>query len=167
MEFYGYIVISMTLASRLKKPVWEIMHHRTKGCAQSHALAKVQCSSVTQSFLILCDPMDCSMSGFLSITNSQSLLKLMSIESVKPSNHLILCCPFLLLPSIFPSIRVFSNESALCIRWPKYWSFSFSISPSNEYSGLISFRIDWFDLLAVQGTLKSLLQYHISKASIL
>ena len=103
----------------------------------------------------------------LSITNSWSLLKLMSIESVMPSNHLILCCPLLLLPSIFPSIRVFSNESALHIRWPKYWSFSFSISPSNEYSGLISFRMDWLDLLAVQGTLKSLLQYHSSKASIL
>ena len=95
------------------------------------------------------------------------LLKLMSIESMMPSNHLILCRPLLLLPSVFPSIRVFSNESALCIRWPKYWSFSFSISPSNEYSGLISFRIDWFELLAVQGTLKSLLQHHSSKASIL
>ena len=103
----------------------------------------------------------------LSITNSQSLLKLMSIESVMPSNHLILCCPPLLLPSIFPCIRVFSNESVLHIGWPKYWSFSFSISPSNEYSGLISFRIDWFDLLAVQGTLKSFLQHHSSKASIL
>ena len=94
----------------------------------------------------------------LSITNSQSLPKLMSTESVMPSNHLILCRPLLLLPSIFPSIRVFSNESALCIRWPKYWSFSFSISPSNEHSGLISFRMDWLDLLVVQGTLKSLLQ---------
>ena len=103
----------------------------------------------------------------LSITNSRSLLKLMSIESVMPSNHLIFCSPLLLLTSIFPSIRVFSNESVLRIRWPKYWSFSFSISPSNEYSGLISFRIDWFDLLAVQGTLKSLLQHHSSKASIL
>ena len=103
----------------------------------------------------------------LSITNSQSLLKLMSIESVKPSNHLILCCPLLLLPSLYRSIRVFSNESALCIRWPKYWSFSFSISPSSEHPGLISFRMDWLDLLAVQGTLKSLLQYHSSKASIL
>ena len=103
----------------------------------------------------------------LSITNSQSLLKLMSIKSVLPSNHLIFCRPLLFLPSIFPSIRVFSNESALCIRWPKYWSFSFIISPSNEYSGLISFRIDWFDLLATQGTLKSLLQHHSSKASIL
>ena len=103
----------------------------------------------------------------LSITNSQSLLKLISIESVMPSNHLILCHPLLLLPSVFPSIRVFSNESVLCIRWPKYWSFSFSISPSNEYLALISFRMDWLDLLAVQGTLKSLLQHHSSKASIL
>ena len=102
----------------------------------------------------------------LSITNSQSLLKLMCIELVMPSNHLILCRPLILLPSIFPSIRVFSNESALCIKWPKYWSFSFSISPSNEYSGLISFRMDWLDLLAVQRTLKSL-QHQSSKASIL
>ena len=100
----------------------------------------------------------------LSITSSQSLLKLMSIELVMPSNHLILCCPLLLLPSIFPNIRVFSNESALCIRWPKYWSFRFS--PSNECSELISFKIDWFGLLAVQGTLKSLLQHHSLKASI-
>jgi len=103
----------------------------------------------------------------LSIINSPSLLKLMSIESVMSSNCLILCHPLLLLPSIFPSIRVFCNESALCIRWLEYWSFSFSISPSNEYSGLISFRIDWLDLLAVQGTLKSLLQHHSSKTSIL
>ena len=104
--------------------------------------------------------------AFLSFIISWSLLKLMSIELVMPSNHLVLCCPLLLLPSIFPSIRVFSNELALCIRWPKYWSFN--ISPSNEYSGLISFRIDWFYLFAVQGkTLKSLLQYHSSKASIL
>ena len=103
----------------------------------------------------------------LSITNSQSLLKLMTIESVMPSNHLNLCRPHLLLPSIFPSIRVFSNESALSIRWPKYWSFSFNISPSSEYSGLISFRMDWLDLVAVQGTLKILLQHHSSKASIL
>ena len=103
----------------------------------------------------------------LSTTNSWSLLKLIPIESVMPSNHLILCHPFLLLPSVFPSTRVFSNESVLCIRWPKYWSFSFSTSPSNEYSGLISFRRDWLDLLAVQGTLKSLLQHHSSKASIL
>ena len=103
----------------------------------------------------------------LSITNSWSLLKLTSIESVMPSNHLILCHPFLLPPSIFPSIRVFSNKSVLCIMWPKYWSFTFSISHSNEYLGLISFRMDWLDLLAVQGTLKSLLQHHSSKASIL
>ena len=103
----------------------------------------------------------------LSITNSQSLLKLMSIKSVMPSNHLILCCLLHLPHSIFPSIRVFLNESVLCVRWPEYWSFSFSISPSNKYSGLISFRIDWLDLLAVQGTLKSLLQHHSSKASIL
>ena len=102
----------------------------------------------------------------LSITNSQSQLKLMSIESVMPFNHLILCCP-LLLPSIFPSIRVFSNESAIRIRWPKYWNFSFTISPSSEHPGLISFRMDWLDLLAVQGTLQSLLQHHSSKASIL
>ena len=103
----------------------------------------------------------------LSITKSQSLLKLICIESVMPSSHFILCCPLLLQPSIFPGIRVFSNESALCIRWPKYWSFSFNISPSNEHPGLISFRTDWLDLLAVQGTLKSLLQHHSSKASIL
>ena len=102
----------------------------------------------------------------LSITSSRSLLKLMSIESVMPSNHLSLCCPLLLPPSIFPSNRVFSNESVLHIRWPKYWSFSFSISPSDEYSGLISFMMDWLDLLAVQGTLKSLLQHHSSKASL-
>ena len=103
----------------------------------------------------------------LSITNSQSLLKLMSIELVMPSNHLILCHPLFLLPSIFPRIRLYSNESVLHIRWPKCWSFSFSISPSSEYSGLISFRMDWLDLLAIQGTLKSLLQHHSSKASIL
>ena len=112
-------------------------------------------------------PLIAARQASLSITNSWSLLKLMSIESVRPSNHLILCHPLLLLPSIFPSIRVFANESVLHIRWPKYWSFSFSISPSNEYSGLISFRMDWLDLLAVQGTLKSLLQHHSSKASVL
>ena len=105
--------------------------------------------------------------AFLSITNSQNLLKLMFIESVMPSSHLILCCPLLLLPPIPPSIRAFSSESTLHMRWPEYWSFSFSISPSNEHPGLISFRVDWLDLLAVQGTLKSLLQHHTSKASIL
>ena len=128
---------------------------------------QVQFSSVAQSYPTLCDPMDYSMLGLPVHPNSWSLPKLMSIESVMPSNHLILCPPLLLLPSIFPSIRVFSNESVLCIRWPKYWSFSFSISPSNEYSGLISFRIDCFDLLVVQGILKSLLQHHSSKSSIL
>ena len=111
--------------------------------------------------------MDCSTSGSLSFTVSWSLLKLMSSEPVMPSNHLILCWPLLLLPSVFPSIKVFSSELAFLIRWPKFWSFSFSISPSNEYSGLISFKIDWFDLLAVQGTFKSFLQNHSSKASIL
>ena len=121
-----------------------------------------QFSSVAQSCPTLYDPM-CQAS--LSIANSQSLLKLKSIESVMPPNHLILCHPLLLPPSIFPSIRVFSNESVLQIRWPKYWSISFSISPSNECSGLISFKMDWLDLLAVQGTLKSLLQHHSSKAS--
>ena len=116
---------------------------------------------------LLVTPWTTAHQAFLSITNSWSLLKLMSIESVMPSNHLILCRPLLFLPSIFPSIREFSNESVLRIRWPRYWSFSFSISPSNEYSGLISFRKDWLDLLAVQGTLKSLLYHHSSKASIL
>ena len=120
-------------------------------------------SSVAQLCLTLCDPMDCSTLGF----PAYLLLRLMSIESVMPSNHLILCHPLLLLPSIFPSIRVFSNESALHIRWLEYWSFSFSISLSNEYSGLISFGTDWLDLLAVQGTLRSLLQHHSSKASVL
>ena len=112
-------------------------------------------------------PRTTALQDSLSITNSQSSPKLMSIELVMPSNHLFLCRPFLLPPSIFLSIRVFSNESVIHIRWPKHWSFSFSISPSNEYSGLISFRMDWFDLFAVQGTLKSLLQHHSSKASIL
>ena len=107
------------------------------------------------------------MPGFAVHHQLRGLLKLMSIESVMPSNHLILCHALLLLPSVFPSIRVFSNESVLCVRWPKYWSFSFSISPSNEHPGLISFRMDWLDLLAVQGTLRSLLQHHSSKASIL
>ena len=111
--------------------------------------------------------MDCRKSGFPVPHHLPELLKLTPIESVMPSNHLILCCPLLLPPSLFPSIRVFSKESVLHIRWPKYWSFSFSISPFNEYSGLVSFRIDWLDLLAVQGTLKSLHQHHSSKASIL
>ena len=118
-------------------------------------------------FCLFVTPWTAAQQASLSITNSQSLLKLLSIESVMPSDYLILCHPFLLPPSIFPSIRVFSNESVLRVGWPKYWSFSFSVSPSNEYSGLISFRMDWLNLLAVQGTLKSLLQHHSSKALIL
>ena len=124
-------------------------------------------SSVSQSCPTLCDPMNRSTPGLPVHHNSRSLLKFMSIELVMPSNDLILCHPFLLWPSIFPSIRVFSNESALRIRWPKYWNFSFNISSANEHSGLVSFRMDWLDLLAVQGTLKSLLQHHSSKASTL
>ena len=127
----------------------------------------LQFSSVAQSCPTLCDPMTTAHQASLSITNSRSLPKLISIESVMPSNHLILCRPLLLLPSIFPSIRVFFNESALRIRWPKYWRFSFSISPSNKYLGLISCRMDWLDLLAVQGTLNSPLQNHSLKASVL
>ena len=134
--------------------------HREK-CTSIH-----QFSSVAQSCPTLCDPWTVACQASLSIINFQSWLKLLSIESVMPSNHLILCHPLFLLSSIFPSIRVSSNESVLCIRWSKYWSLSFSIIPSNEYSGLISFRMDWLDLLAVQGTLKSLLQHHSSKASI-
>ena len=132
-----------------------------------HANHLAQFSSVAQSHPTLCSPWTTARQASLCITNSQSSPKPMSFELVMPSNHLILCHPLLLLPSIFPSIKVFSNESVLHIRWPKYWSFSFNISPSNEYSGLISFRIDWLDLLAVQETLKSLLQHHSSKASIL
>ena len=129
-----------------------------------YCISSVQLLSCVQLFVT---PRTVAHQASLSITNTQSLLKLMSIEPVMPSNHLILCCLLLLLPSIFPSIRVFSNESVLRIRWPKYWSFSFSISPSNEYSGLIFFRLDWLDLLAVQGTPKNLLQHHSSKAPIL
>ena len=121
----------------------------------------------SQSYLTLCDPMNAAFRVSLPITNSRSLLKLMSIESVKPSSHLILCRPLLLLLPIPPSIKVFSSESTLRMRWPKYWSFSFKIIPSNEHSGLISFRMDYVDPLAVQGTLKSLLQHRNSKASIL
>ena len=140
-------------------------------CMYTHIYAYVYiCNSVQFSHTGMSDslqPHGLQHASFLSITNSQTLLKLMSVESVMPSNHLILCCPLLLLPSIFPSIKVFFNASVFHIRWPKYWNFSFSISPSNEYSGLISFRIDWFDLLAVQRTLKNLVQHHSSKASIL
>ena len=127
----------------------------------------LQFSSVAQSCPTLCDPMNRSTPGLPVHHQLPKFTHLMSIESVMPSSHLILCRPLLLLPPIPPSIRVFSNESTLCMRWPKYWSFSFSISPSNEYSGLISFGMDWFYLFAVQGTLKSLLQHHSSKASIL
>ena len=153
---------------------WQNLPPRTlvkiKNCKMYTVLSLVnsiiQFSSVTQSCPTLWDPWTAARWASLSITNSQSLLKLMSIESVMPSNQLILCLPLLLLPSIFPRIRVFSNGSVLHIRWPKYWSFSFSISPS-EHSGLISFRMVWLDLLAVQGTLKSLLQHHSTKALIL
>ena len=129
-------------------------------------LNSVQFSSVAESYPTLSTPWTAACQASLSIANSRSLLKLTSIELVMPSNHLILCHPLLLLPSIFPRIRVFSNESALRMRWPKYWSFSYNISPSNEYLGLISFRMNWLDLLAVQWTLKSLLQHHSSKASV-
>ena len=131
---------------------------------EAYTICSVQLLSHVQLFVT---PWTAARQAFLSVTYSQSLLKLMSIESVMPSNHLILCYPLLLLPSIFLSIRVFSNESVLYIRWPEYWSFSFSIIPSKEHPGLISVRMDWLDLLAVQGTLKSLLQHHNSKASIL
>ena len=124
-------------------------------------------SSVSQSCLTLSNPIECCTSGMPIHHHSQNLLKLMSTRLVMPSNHLILYHPLLFLPSIFPSIRVYSNQSVLCIRWPKYWSFSFRISPSNKYTGPISFKIDWLDLLAVQGILKSLLQHHSSKSSIL
>ena len=133
-----------------------------------YCLRKLICIVVVQSIThvrLFLTPGTAAHQVSLSFTISQSLLRFMSIESVMPSNHLILCCPLLLLPSIFPSIRVFSNESVLCIKWPKYWSYN--LSSSNEYSGLISFRIDWLDLLAVQGTLKSLLQHHSSKALVL
>ena len=129
-------------------------------CISTLWFSSIQFSSVAY-------PRTAACRASLSITKSWNSLKLMSVELVMPFNHLILCRPLLLLPSIFPSIRVFSTESVLCIRWPKYWSFNFSISPSSEYSGLISLRMDWLDLLAVQGTLKSLLQHHSSKASIL
>ena len=143
---------------QLLQPSW--LGHRL-------GFSSVQFSSVTQSSLTLCDPMNCSTPGLPVHHQLSKFTKPMSIESVMPSNHLILCHPLLLLPSIFPSIRVFSNESAVCIRWAKYWSFSFNISPTNEYPGLICFRMDWLDLLAVQGTLKSLLQHLKSKSSIL
>ena len=146
-------------------PALNLSQHQSLFKWIKQSLKSVQSSSVDQSCPTLCDPIDCSTPGF-SITNSRSLLKLMSIESVMPSKHLFLFYPLLFPSSIFPSIRAFSNESILHIGWPRYQSFSFSISPSNEYSGLTSFRMDWLDLLAVQGTHKSLLQHHSSKASI-
>ena len=144
-------------------------HHRITSPSPPSSPPSVQFSSVQSLSHVrfFAAPWTAARQASLSITSSQSLLRFMSIESVMPSSHLIFCHPLLLVPSIFPSIRVFSNESTLCIRWPKYWSFSFSISPSNEYSGLIPFRMDWLDLLAVQGTLRSLLQHHSSKASVL
>ena len=143
---------------------WLQLFFLVKGTFKIYSL---QFSSVAQSCPTLCDPMDCTYQASLSITNSRSLLKLISIKLVMLSNHLILCRPLFLPPSIFSNIRVFTNESFLHIRWPKYWNLSFSINPSNEFSGLICFRVDWIDLPAVQGTLKSLLQYHSLKASIL
>ena len=145
-----------------------ILYHLSYQGSPFKALSvSVQFSSVTQSCLTLCDPMNRSTPGLPVHYQLPEFSKLISIESVMLSSHLILCHPLLLLPPIPPSIRVFSNESALHIRWPKYWSFSFSFSPSSEHPGLISFRMDWLDLLAVQGTLESLLQHHSSKASIL
>ena len=164
------LLLACLLKSHTWKPYTSVPQNVTVfGIRAIKEESKVQFSSVQS---LSCDrlfaiPRTAAHQASLSITNTQSLPKLMSIELVMPSNHLTLCCSLLLLPSIFPNIRVFSNESALRIRWPEYWSFSFNISPSNEYSGLIFFRMDWLDLLAVQGTLKSLLQHHSSKASIL
>ena len=148
---------------------WEVSRFSNSELSILSSTVKTGFSSVQSlsRVWLFATPWTAACQASLSITNPQSLLKLMSIESVMPSNHLILCCPLLLPPSILPSIRVFSNESVLRIRWPKYWSLSFSINSSNEYSGLISFRMGWLDLLAVQVTLKSLLQHHSSKASVL
>ena len=155
------ILVTGAIVSSLRQSAWSA---GAPGKTQIAAAVAVQSFSCTQLFAT---PWTAACQASLSITTSRSLLKLMSIESVMPSNHLILYRLLLLPPSIFLSIRVLSSESVLCIRWPKYWSFSFNISPSNEHPGLIFFRMDWLDVLAVQGTLKSLLQYHISKASIL
>ena len=144
-----------------KMDYWQYLPHRIAMMIHFNSVKSLSCVR------LFATPWTAACQASLSITNSRSLPKLMSIELVMPSNHLILCHPLLLLPSVFPSIRAFANESALRIRWPKYWNFNFNISPTNEYPGLISFRMDWLDLLAVQGTLKSLLQHHSSKASIL
>ena len=141
-------------------PNWRHWSFPNRACLKQNWVSHCCCCSVAQSCLTVCDPMDCSIPGFLSFIISRSLPKLMSIESVITSNYLVLCNSLLLLPLIFPGIRVFSNELVLRFRWPKYWSFSFSINPSNEFSGLVSFTMDWLGLLAVQGTLKSLLQHH-------
>ena len=143
-----------------------IMRFKTWSFARTQISINIRSVQSLSHVWLFATPWISARQASLSITNSRSLLKLMSVKSVTPSNHLILCHPLLLLPLIPPSISIFSNESTLCIRWPKYWSFSFSISPSNEHPGLISFTMDWLDLLAVQGTLKSLLQHHSSKASI-
>ena len=164
-HFFKYLPVVLNSSSSLIEPHSNPNKYYT--WMPDITVYSIQFSWFAQSCPTLCNPMDCSMPDSLSITNSQSLLKFMSIESVMPSNHLILCHLLLLLPSVFPSIGVFSSESVLQIKWPKYWSFSFSINPSNEYPGLFSFRMDWLDLLAVQETLKSLLQHHSSKASIL
>ena len=166
----GFVLVTEPWHILWSSPPWELgrlaqillLYRNRDSEKRSYSLSSLQSLSCVQLFAT---PWTAARQASLSITNSQTLLKLMSIRSVMPPNHLILCCPLLLLPSIFPSIRVFSSESVLHIRWPKYWSFSFSISPSNEYSELISFRMDWLGLLAVQGTLKSLLQHHSSKAS--
>ena len=163
----GNVRIAKTFLKKMKEPVLisPVINSYYKA-----TVIKIVCFSVQFSHSVMSDsatPWTTACQASLSITNSWSSLRLTSIKSVMPSSHLILCRPLLLLPSIFPSIRVFSNESALRIRWPKYWSFSFNINPTNEHPGLISFRMDWLDLLAVQGTLKSLLQHHSSKASIL
>ena len=158
------------MAKEIFFPMWKLHGWRLKSVREAQWFTSVNYKSQSvQSFShvrLFATPWITACQAALSITNSRSLLKLMPIASVMPSSHLILCCSLLLLPLIPPSIRVFSSESTLRMRWPNYWSFSFSISPSNEYSGLISFRMDWLDLLAVQGTLKSLLQHHSSKASI-
>ena len=166
---YGYTIYCLSSLSLLYIWVVPTLFDHCKKCCYEYFCICIWVNSVQSLSLVWLfeTPWAAAFQASLSITNSQSLLKLMSIESVMSSDHLILCHPLLLLPSIFPSIRDFSNESALRIRWPKYWSFSFNISSFNEFWGLISFRMDWLDLLAVQGTLKSLLQYHSSKASIL